>query len=79
MSYSGVASGEAADLNGLPGERFKYATPRQLQLTEAIAEHLDIAGAILAEPCHVADGKVRARGPSLGIQWDEEAIKRYAA
>jgi mandelate racemase len=40
-------------------------------------EHLDIAGAILAERCELADGKVRARGPGLGLQWDEQAMKRY--
>jgi mandelate racemase len=40
-------------------------------------EHLDIAGAILAERCQLADGKLSARGPGLGLQWDEAAIKRY--
>jgi mandelate racemase len=42
-------------------------------------EHLDLAGAILAEPCEVVDGKIAARGPGLGIAWDEAAVARYAA
>jgi mandelate racemase len=42
-------------------------------------EYLDSAGAILSEPCAVIDGKVTAKGPGLGIDWDEAAITRYAA
>jgi mandelate racemase len=41
-------------------------------------EHLDLAGAILAEPCEVVDGKIAARGPGLGIAWDEAAVARHA-
>lgn len=40
-------------------------------------EYLDIAGAILAEPCQVVDGEVSARGPGLGLEWDERAIERF--
>ena len=42
-------------------------------------EHLDLAGAILAEPCEVVDGTIAARGPGLGIAWDEAAVARHAA
>lgn len=39
-------------------------------------EHLDVAGEILAEPCEVIDGTVTARGPGLGMTWDEKAVER---
>ncbi|MGP0090765.1 MAG: enolase C-terminal domain-like protein [Xanthobacteraceae bacterium] len=42
-------------------------------------EHLDLAGAILAEPYQAVDGKVTARGPGLGLEWDERAIERFSA
>lgn len=42
-------------------------------------EYLDLAGAILAEPYRVENGCVTARGPGLGIAWDEAAVRRYAA
>ena len=41
-------------------------------------EHLDSAGAILAEPPAVAEGRVTARGPGLGMTWDERAVARFA-
>jgi mandelate racemase len=40
-------------------------------------EHLDIAGIVLAEPYRAIDGFVTARGPGLGIAWDEAAVARY--
>ena len=40
-------------------------------------EYLDLAGAVLAEPPMFADGQVTARGPGLGLTWDEAAVKRY--
>jgi mandelate racemase len=42
-------------------------------------EYLDIAGAVLAEPYRAVDGKVSARGPGLGLDWDERAIERLSA
>ncbi len=41
-------------------------------------EHLDIARQILAEPCTVEHGTVTAKGPGLGLAWDERAVQRYA-
>ena len=41
-------------------------------------EFLDLAGAVLEEPVRVVDGTVTARGPGLGLAWDEEAVARYA-
>lgn len=41
-------------------------------------EHLDFAGAILEEPARVEAGSVTARGPGLGLRWNEEAVARCA-
>jgi mandelate racemase len=49
-------------------------TPTALYL-----EYLDSAGAILREPSAVVDGAVTARGPGLGMDWDEEKVARHAA
>jgi mandelate racemase len=49
-------------------------TPTTLYL-----EYLDSAGAVLREPLAVIDGTVSARGPGLGMEWDEEKVRRYAA
>lgn len=40
-------------------------------------EYLDIAAAILAEPCQVVDGRLTAKGPGLGLTWDEKAVERF--
>jgi mandelate racemase len=37
------------------------------------------AGAVLAEPLRPVDGTVTARGPGLGMDWDEDAVYRYPA
>jgi mandelate racemase len=41
-------------------------------------EYLDVAGAILAEPLLPESGMVSARGPGLGLAWDEKKVARYA-
>ncbi len=41
-------------------------------------EYLDVAGAVLSEPLAVEGGRVSARGPGLGMDWNEEAVRRYA-
>lgn len=43
-----------------------------------LLEYLDIASAVLREPMIVEDGKVRPRGPGLGLEWDGDAVSRYA-
>ena len=40
-------------------------------------EYLDMAGAILAEPVRPIDGMITARGPGLGMAWDENALARF--
>jgi mandelate racemase len=41
-------------------------------------EYLDFAGAVLAGENAIVDGCLQARGPGLGIEWDEDAVRRYA-
>jgi mandelate racemase len=41
-------------------------------------EYLDIAGAVLTERLLPVEGMVTARGPGLGLDWDERAVTRYA-
>jgi mandelate racemase len=41
-------------------------------------EHLDSAGAIMAAPIEIKDGRIAAKGPGLGMTWDERAVARYA-
>jgi mandelate racemase len=40
-------------------------------------EVLDFAAAILADPIRIADGTLTARGPGLGLEWNEAAIAKY--
>jgi mandelate racemase len=40
-------------------------------------EVLDFAGAILADPIKITEGKLTARGPGLGIEWNEGAVSKY--
>ncbi|VIO73819.1 enolase C-terminal domain-like protein [Bradyrhizobium ivorense] len=40
-------------------------------------EFLDFAGAILTKPTEIVDGAVTARGPGLGIEWNEPAVAKY--
>ena len=42
-------------------------------------EYLDLAGSILLDPIVVRDGYVEASAaPGTGIEWDEDAVKRFA-
>jgi mandelate racemase len=40
-------------------------------------EFMDFSSPILAEPCLPEQGRVTARGPGLGIAWDEAAVARH--
>jgi mandelate racemase len=40
-------------------------------------EVLDFAAAILASPIQIVDGTLTARGPGLGLEWNETAIAKY--
>lgn len=41
-------------------------------------EYLDVAAPVLAEPLRPVDGAIQAPArPGIGLQWNEEAVKRY--
>ncbi len=41
-------------------------------------EYLDVAAPVLAEPLRPVDGMIQASArPGIGLQWNEEAVKRY--
>ncbi len=71
-----------ADAASLPvsSHTFIEASAHLLPVTPTVhwLEHLDIARAILAETPRVEHGMVTARGPGLGIVWDEKAVTSYA-
>ena len=75
-----MGQGEAASI---PVSSHIYVEPSAHVLpvtpTAHWLEYLDLAGAILAEPTRVVDGTVTAKGPGLGIAWDEAAVARCAA
>lgn len=74
-----AALAEAASLP-LSSHLFVEASAHLLTVTPTAhwLEYLDVGGAILAEPFAAVGGKVTARGPGLGLEWDEGAVKRYA-
>jgi mandelate racemase len=39
---------------------------------------LDLGRSILAEPIQIVDGAITARGPGLGLLWDEVAVAKYS-
>ena len=40
-------------------------------------EVLDLAASILADPIKINDGMLTARGPGLGLEWNETAVSKY--
>ncbi|MDO9060847.1 MAG: enolase C-terminal domain-like protein [Bradyrhizobium sp.] len=58
---------------------FAEASSHMLAVTPTAhwLEVLDLARAVLAEPIRIVDGTVTARGPGLGLAWDEAAIAKY--
>jgi len=58
---------------------FAEASSHMLAVTPTAhwLEVLDLGRAILTEPIEIVDGAVTARGPGLGLQWDEAAVSKY--
>jgi mandelate racemase len=58
---------------------FAEASSHMLAVTPTAhwLEVLDLARAILAEPIEIIDGTITARGPGLGLSWDEPAVAKY--
>ena len=73
-----IGQAEAASLP-VSSHLFIEASAHALAVTPTAhwLECLDIAGAVLAHPSVIADGKVAPRGPGLGIDWDEQAVSRH--
>jgi mandelate racemase len=44
-----------------------------------LLEWLDVAGGLMTAPYEVTDGCVTARGPGLGIVWDEDKVAHHLA
>ena len=58
---------------------FAEASSHMLAVTPTAhwLEVLDLARAVLAEPIRIVDGTVTARGPGLGLAWNEAAVAKY--
>src|SRR5438105_5145001 len=58
---------------------FAEASAHMLAVTPTAhwLEHLDLARAVLAKPVDIVDGTVTARGPGLGLEWNEAAVAKY--
>jgi mandelate racemase len=74
-----MALAEAASLP-ISSHIFPEASAHVLPVspTAHYLEWLDLAGAVLADPVRPERGMVTARGPGLGMDWDEAAVRRYA-
>ncbi len=60
---------------------FPEASAQVLAVTPGLhrLEYLDIASSVLRDPLPIEAGRLRPRGPGLGMVWDEKAVRRYAA
>jgi len=58
---------------------FAEASAHMLAVTPTAhwLEVLDFAGALLTHPIDIIDGTLTARGPGLGLEWDEAAVAKY--
>src|SRR6185369_10904937 len=59
---------------------FAEASSHMLAVTPTAhwLEVLDLARAILADPIEIVDGALTARGPGLGLRWNEAAVAKYS-
>src|SRR6478672_12278333 len=71
-----VASQAEAASIPMSSHLFAEASAHMLAVTPTAhwLEVLDLGRAILAEPIEIVDGAVTARGPGLGLVWDEAAV-----
>src|SRR5882724_5022340 len=70
-----------AEANSIPmsSHLFAEASSHMLAVTPTAhwLEFLDFASDILANPVKIVDGTVTARGPGLGLEWNETAVAKY--
>ncbi len=76
MSVAGMA--EAASMP-VSSHLFIEASAHVLAVTPTCdwLEFMDFGAAVLAEPNRIEHGGVTARGPGLGMVWDEAAVQKY--
>src|SRR5216684_8277688 len=69
---------EAANIP-MSSHLFAEASSHMLAVTPTAhwLEVLDLGRAVLAGPIEIVDGAITARGPGLGLSWDEPAVTRY--
>ncbi|HEV7878042.1 enolase C-terminal domain-like protein [Bradyrhizobium sp.] len=74
-----AAQAEAASIP-MSSHLFAEASAHTLAVTPTAhwLEVLDLGRAILAEPLQIVNGAVTARGPGLGLMWDEAAVAKYS-
>lgn len=44
-----------------------------------LLEHLDVAGALLQDPYQIENGALSPKGPGLGIEWNENEVRKNLA
>jgi mandelate racemase len=73
-----AAQAEAASIP-VSSHLFAEASAHVLAVTPTAhwLEYLDMARAVLAQPVEIVAGSVTARGPGLGISWNETAVAKY--
>ena len=73
-----AAQAKAANIP-MSSHLFAEASAHMLPVTPTAhwLEFLDFAGVILAHPAEIVDGTVTARGPGLGLEWNETAVAKY--
>jgi mandelate racemase len=73
-----AALAEAASIP-MSSHLFAEASAHMLAVTPTChwLEVLDFAGSILANPIDIVDGTLSARGPGLGLAWNESAVAKY--
>jgi mandelate racemase len=74
-----AAQAEAASIP-MSSHLFAEASAHMLAVTPTAhwLEVLDLGRAIVAEPLQIVDGSVTARGPGLGLCWNESAVAKYS-
>jgi mandelate racemase len=74
-----AAQAEAASIP-MSSHLFAEASAHMLAVTPTAhwLEVLDLGRAVLAEPLQIVDGSVTARGPGLGLSWNEAAVAKYS-
>ena len=73
-----AAQAEAASIP-MSSHLFAEASSHMLAVTPTAhwLEYLDLARAILTEPYRAVAGRVTARGPGFGLDWDEKAVQKF--